>query len=1264
LLGQPLRFQGWQVIIAPIKVGIPSLLSRSLFPRMKTTSMAVVCLVLTLVGVRAQVASVPVSTGQSTGTATIQPANYQVVASGPNQNVWQSETYATNADGEVVTNLHQYTELATGLNYQDANGNWMPAQEVIESFAQGAIARQGQHQIIFANNLNTAGSIDLQTPDGKRLLSNILGLGYYDTSSGQSVLIGQIQDSQGELISANQVLYTNAFNGVKADVRYTYRRGSFEQDVILREQPPAPATLGMNPATTELEVLTEFLNPPGATVMPRPGQAGEDEDDDVDWGTMRIIRGKAFDLDAGSNDAYPLTAVTKQYGVVQGRNILIEKVRLPDIQATLSTLPLQSSGRSSLPSDLAKNFTLPRTPLAATQTRPIKMATSTPAGKGYVLDYITINTTSSNQTFRADTTYFVNGSDYLTGTAVFEGGTVIKFSDNSALNPQLNINGNWVCQTSPYHPAIFTTMDDNSVGDIISGSTGSPGIVSGTHYFTVVTSTNTSISNFRFSYPKYGLSPQSSGPFDVWDCQFVQCQYAISVGVNTDIRLHNVLFTAAGYAAVSFLTGVGSLIGENVTANVTDLVDTTAKKAVAIDLTNSIVFYTGSSLWATNVYTNCTVFNPSRAYVQNVGAGAYYQTNGSPYLHAGTTNITPALLADLATKTVWPPVVYANTNITNNLTLTIQALRDTNASPDMGYHHDPLDYILDGANFYSTLTLTNGVAVGCYDQPGIEIRGSNSIVSIGTPLAPNWLVRYPAAQEQPWFPDGSSYAAGQNITEVPSGTARPSGLFQFTHFSTPAGGGPDFYDRGSTSFTALTIQHSEFWGGTNDFSGLTNATSTLLVQNNLFFRSSIYASNSAATSLALTNNTIYGTTLALVQPASAAWYFYDNDVDSSTLSTNSAITNGYNAFINCSNNFIGTSNIVSTNAIGYQSAKLGNFYQPISSPLLQAGSTTADQVGLYAFTTQTNQLEETNSIVDIGYHYVALGTNGLPLDVNGDGIPDYLQNFNSAPVITVQPTNQVVQQGSNAVFNVTATGTAPLSYQWWFNATNKLAASTNTTLTVTNVQSTNTGNYTVVVTNVAGSVTSSVASLTLLAAPTISIQPTNVTALQGSNAVFSVTVTGSSPFNFQWQFNGSNVPNNIITTVAGNGTAGYSGDGGPATNANLYYPHGASIDAYGNLYIADYINNCVRKVGANGIINTIAGNGTAGYSGDGGAATNATMDRPAAVAVDSVGNLLIADQLNNRIRKVSTNGIITTVAGNGSAGYSGDGGAATNASLH
>ncbi len=182
--------------------------------------------------------------------------------------------------------------------------------------------------------------------------------------------------------------------------------------------------------------------------------------------------------------------------------------------------------------------------------------------------------------------------------------------------------------------------------------------------------------------------------------------------------------------------------------------------------------------------------------------------------------------------------------------------------------------------------------------------------------------------------------------------------------------------------------------------------------------------------------------------------------------------------------------------------------------------------------------------------------------------------------------------------------------------------------------------------------------------PTITNQPASQTNQPGTAVSFSVGVNGIGPFTYQWQFNGTNLPN-IITTVAGtNGNKNSSGDGGAAIYASIGGPCGVAFDAVGNLFIADYYNSRIRKVDTIGIITTVAGNGygpqNGGYSGDGGAATNASL-LPCNVACDASGNLYIADTGNNRTRKVDTNGIITTVAGGGSGG---DGGAATNASLY
>jgi uncharacterized protein (TIGR03437 family) len=142
------------------------------------------------------------------------------------------------------------------------------------------------------------------------------------------------------------------------------------------------------------------------------------------------------------------------------------------------------------------------------------------------------------------------------------------------------------------------------------------------------------------------------------------------------------------------------------------------------------------------------------------------------------------------------------------------------------------------------------------------------------------------------------------------------------------------------------------------------------------------------------------------------------------------------------------------------------------------------------------------------------------------------------------------------------------------------------------------------------------------------------------------------------------IPGGAISTVAGNGTAGFSGDGKPATAAQLDGPSGVAVDSSGTIYIADTNNNRIRAVTSNGLINTIAGNGNAGFFGDGGAAVNGALHAPRGLAMDRSGNLYIADTLDHRVRKIAPGNIITTIAGNGIAGFSGDGGPGPGAALN
>src|SRR5258708_16202694 len=136
-----------------------------------------------------------------------------------------------------------------------------------------------------------------------------------------------------------------------------------------------------------------------------------------------------------------------------------------------------------------------------------------------------------------------------------------------------------------------------------------------------------------------------------------------------------------------------------------------------------------------------------------------------------------------------------------------------------------------------------------------------------------------------------------------------------------------------------------------------------------------------------------------------------------------------------------------------------------------------------------------------------------------------------------------------------------------------------------------------------------------------------------------------------------------MTTAAGNGMGGVGGDGGAATSASLNFPFGVAVGGFGNVFSGDFNNDRIRRVSAASVIATVAGNGTQGFSGDGGVATSARLNGPAGVVMNGAGNFVFVDRTNMRIRGV-TGGIIITLAGNAMQGFSGDGGPATEAALN
>ena len=961
--------------------------------------MVPVFLGLAVLGARAQ------ATDSSNSTPAV------VVDAGANHRLWQYETYEPMPNGKTFTRLHQYLELSSGLNFLDANGEWTPSEEKIELFSGGALARHGQYKVIFSSNLNTAGAIDVQTADELRLRSHIIGLMYADATTGQAALIAGVQDSEGAVVADNQVLYPNAFDGVQADVHYTYRRDGLEQDVILREQLPAPEAYGMNSATTKLEVVTEFINPPPAWVADMEAGPDGESDQSISWGATRLGRGKAFSL----NGEDAPTTVIKRYTTINGRYFLQEKVRLPDIVSALSRLPEQASNARPRPGMASTHFTFPAAPAAKSAARPMRLALGALPNKGYVLDYVSLSAAYTNYTFQSDTTYYISGSLNLAGTNIFEGGTVIKYAANGAIN---FVAGLPKFMSRPYHPVVFTAKDDNHVGQSISGSTGNP---SG-YYANPALNLGSlgslgslALSEFRVAYANRALSVAGASPA-IYDAQLVNCGLAVS-DINSPVVLENVLLSNNKTNFNASIAGNAVYLANATINNQFDLINGNTNASLYV---TNCVFVNATNL-SGNIAAGYNGFYQSPMVgiaavtngfypLQRAGAANCYLTNGCAFTNAGTVSVDPYLLGLLSAKTVHAPLVLSNLTLSVATNFSIQAWRDTN-TPALGYHYDPLDYAFSGVNVYSNLTFAAGTAVGWFELPtsggagdGLSINDKVIVSFNGTVTSPCTYARYCTVQEGGnglWSNLGymggivsQSLSGGYGMN--PANAALIS--LNFTRCALLAEGPNQF--RENSALSQVVAQNSEIWDGNVgaywDYLSATNC---------LFDRVNMGVGGGNAAHYWLRNCTVHGGSLVLSKYGQT-WPVWIEECafDGASLSVddnsggNTNITYcDFNAFLTNGSPLPlvpARHNVTNLVSFNWQSSWFGNFYQSTNSPLINAGSTTADQVGLFHFTTQTNQVPEGKTSVDIGYHYVATDAFGNPLDTNGDGIPDYLEDAN------------------------------------------------------------------------------------------------------------------------------------------------------------------------------------------------------------------------------------------------------------------------------
>ena len=440
--------------------------------------------------------------------------------------MWQT----VSVDEQGQTNVSSFTEVATGLNFLDiTTGEYLPSKESFEIAADGAaLAAHGQHRVRLESDINSGGSVDLLMPDGQRLISNPMGLSFFDYSSGKNILLAEVTNCIGELVAPNVVVYASAFDTLKAALRYTYTRDGFEQHVILFENPGSPADYGLNPDTTLLEMYSEFFNPPSPTI-----QSTTDNDQTLNFGQMQMGPGQAY----FQNDTLGAADVTKTWANIDGRTFLVESLPYPAVRSMLERMARAHGQASNRSPQSRKGLVAALRPRErAIRVASIKPGKSKP-NSGLEIDYVTKNSNPTNFTWLGDTTYYLSGNVGLFGTnTTFEGGAVLKYTNGVSLT--VNTPVTW--QGTPYRPIVLTARDDRSVGDAIVPSNNFSG-----YYATVALNfavTNTAIlQNLRVVNAQTAISFSGGAGHVISHAQLVACQNGIAA-TNTEFSLRNALF--------------------------------------------------------------------------------------------------------------------------------------------------------------------------------------------------------------------------------------------------------------------------------------------------------------------------------------------------------------------------------------------------------------------------------------------------------------------------------------------------------------------------------------------------------------------------------------------------------------------------------------------------------------------------------------------------------------------------------------------------
>lgn len=712
----------------------------------------------------------------------------RVVSSGVTergQNHLQVQTVRSVAlpNGKTVLRTNTHVRLETGMHfYEDAA--WKESSEEIEITSTGAVASRLPFKVHFPADIMD-GAITVSMPDGQRLRSRPVGVGYASADTGKSVMVGLLKSSVGVLVASNRLIYPNCLRGdVRGDLVCTVSKAGLESDIVIREQPASwPSDYGMAAnENVRLQVFTEFFEAPTPQKNRAPLYSRDRmTDETIDFGGMQIVRGKAWKL--GDEDADGGIFVAKQWVELQDRRFLVEQVPFRLAAEKLQSLPrrtaaLEPRGRDPVLRRVSDKHLLPKLEMASRRKARITLASLSAREAGFVLDYVVVSS-QSNYRFKGDTTYYVSGSVNLSGTTVIEGGAVVKFAPGTAA--KITCNGPVDCQTGPYRPAVFTARDAATFGEILDVSTSPLAGKYGNGL--TINQSGTVLKYLRFCYANSAIRLGFSyGELNLANLQVLDCLYGVDFNGNSEdtVNVDNTLFysitnvTKSGYdnylngqhvtvdhCLKMFAIGNGNHNGEVHFYNCV-LADVAHRgNADVYDGShNGFYAFPYTSFGASPYTTGSSPF-------QTPGGGNHYLKSDSSFRAVGTTAIDASLLASLAAKTTTPPIAFpVGMMMSGELTLFPQIPRYTSGAPDLGYYYDVLDYTTAGMSIRGgSVTVLPGTAVAFRNDQiednwklwGFSVSGNGSFISRGHPDKPNVFASAQFVQEGP-FANPRAYA--------------------------------------------------------------------------------------------------------------------------------------------------------------------------------------------------------------------------------------------------------------------------------------------------------------------------------------------------------------------------------------------------------------------------------------------------------------------------------------------------------------------------